>query len=67
VFSVLVILDVQRRFRRSPTLRHACHLLFLQAPVLMAVILLAYHSDSAVWYGFPDLFFELQELLVFWR
>lgn len=67
VFSVLVILDVQRRFRRSPTLRRACHLLFLQAPVLMAVILLAYHSDSAVWYGFPDLFFELQELLVFWH
>ncbi len=62
VFSVLVILDAQHRRRKSPAVRKAAFLLFLQAPVFLTALLLSLGEDFSLWRGMPEFYDIMQGL-----
>ncbi len=62
VFSVFVILDAQHRRRKSPAVRKAAFLLFLQAPVFLTALLLSLSEELSLWRGTPEFYYIVQGL-----
>lgn len=71
VFSVLTLLHVQRQTRTVPALctsfSRASAVLMLLAPAFMFVLLLSQGEHFSIWTADPDFYFDLRDLIVFWR
>lgn len=71
VFSVAVLLEAQRHLRTVPiaggVFSRAATVSMLLAPVFLIAVLLADGEHFTMWQTYPDLYFELRDLIVFWR
>ncbi len=71
VFSVLTLLYVQRQTRTVPalcgTFSRVSAVLMLLAPVFMLMLLLSLGEHFSIWTADPEFYFDLRDLIVFWR
>ncbi len=71
VFSVLTLLHVQRQTRTVPalysTFSHISAVLMFLAPVFMFALLLSLGEHFSIWTADPEFYFDLRDLIVFWR
>lgn len=71
VFSVPVILEVQRRLRPVPAVygffSRMSAAVMLLAPVFMLALFLSLGEQFTIWRNVPEFYFEMQDLFVFWR
>lgn len=71
VFSTAVILEANQRLRRIPavygTFSRISAAVLLLSPVFLTAFFLSLDQNFTMWHSAPDLYFNLRELLVFWR
>lgn len=71
VFSVLTLLHVQRQTRTLPALNgtfsRISAVLMILAPVFMFALLLSLGEHFSIWTSNPEFYFDLHDLIVFWR
>lgn len=71
VFAALLLLEVQGRLRRFPTLAKDAGRIFVMLLLLSPVVTLAVFLSSGehftMWRTYPYLYFDLRDLLIFWR
>jgi hypothetical protein len=71
VFTMLVLLTAQQRMRRYPTLYGSFSRLtgvaMLTTPLLLLIWVLSLGTVSALWSMRPDFYFDLRDIIVFWR
>ncbi len=71
VFSALVLLEAQRQLQLVPNVygifSRTAAVLMLLAPVVVLITMLASGEQFSIWKSDPEFYFELRDLVVFWR